>query len=172
MRPFNYKLVSRPLGCKITCGIWKAVETIITSPVVCATAKKRLFSLVNIFKFTPVWAPIDSIVPFSVSICHTIDKISSLSCQKVADSITTSEMGNNVAKQASVLLRNILEYIRRYPSAYCTILFLVDKSNPYTARRGVVVTSPYKKLVMHGHTIRSAFCFPFSSFFYFGLFIL
>ena len=51
----------------------------------------------------------------------TIDKISSLSCQKVADSITSSKMGNNVAKQASVLLRNIPEYIRRYPSAYCTI---------------------------------------------------
>ena len=40
-----------------------------------------------------------------------IDKISSLSCQKVADSITSSKMGNNVAKQASVLLRNIPEYI-------------------------------------------------------------
>ena len=51
----------------------------------------------------------------------TIDKISSLSCQKVADPITSSKMGNNVAKQASVLLRNIPEYIRRYPSAYCTI---------------------------------------------------
>ena len=50
-----------------------------------------------------------------------IDKISSLSCQKVADSITSSKMGNNVAKQASVLLRNIPEYIRRYPSAYCRI---------------------------------------------------
>ena len=50
-----------------------------------------------------------------------IDKISSLSCQKVADSITSSKMGNNVAKQASVLLRYIPEYIRRYPSAYCTI---------------------------------------------------
>ena len=56
-------------------------------------------------------------------ICYndTIDKISSLSCQKVADSITSSKMGNNVAKQASVLLRNIPEYIRRYPSLYCTI---------------------------------------------------
>ena len=51
----------------------------------------------------------------------TIDKISSLSCQKVADSITSSKMGNNVAIQASVLLRNIPDYIRRYPSAYCTI---------------------------------------------------
>ena len=51
----------------------------------------------------------------------TIDKISSLSCQKVAESITSSKMGNNVAKQASVLLRSIPEYIRRYPSAYCTI---------------------------------------------------
>ena len=50
-----------------------------------------------------------------------IDKISSLSCQKVADSITSSKMGNTVAKQASVLLRSIPEYIRRYPSAYCTI---------------------------------------------------
>ena len=50
-----------------------------------------------------------------------IDKISSLSCQKVADSITSSKMGNNVVKQASVLLRNIPDYIRRYPSAYCTI---------------------------------------------------
>ena len=46
-----------------------------------------------------------------------IDKISSLSCQKVAD----SKMGNNVVKQAPVLLRNIPDYIRRYPSAYCTI---------------------------------------------------
>ena len=51
----------------------------------------------------------------------SIDKISSLSCQKVADSITSSKMGNNIAKQASVLLRSIPEYIRRYPSAYCTI---------------------------------------------------
>ena len=50
-----------------------------------------------------------------------IDKISSLSCQKVADSITFSKMGNNVAKQASVLLHYIPEYIRRYSSAYCTI---------------------------------------------------
>ena len=50
-----------------------------------------------------------------------IDKISSLSCQKVADSITSSKMGNNVAKQASVLFRNVPEYIHRYPSAYCTI---------------------------------------------------
>ena len=46
-----------------------------------------------------------------------IDKISSLSCQKVADSITSSKKGKNVAKQASVLLRNIPDYIRRYPSA-------------------------------------------------------
>ena len=52
---------------------------------------------------------------------HGIDKISSLSCQKVADSISSSKMGNNVAKQASALLRYIPEYIRRYPSAYCTI---------------------------------------------------
>ena len=50
-----------------------------------------------------------------------IGKISSLSCQKVAESITSSKMGNNVAKQASVLLHNILDYIRRYPSTYCTI---------------------------------------------------
>ena len=50
-----------------------------------------------------------------------IDKISSLSCQKVADSITSSKMGNNVANQASVVRRNIPEYIRRYLSAYCTI---------------------------------------------------
>ena len=50
-----------------------------------------------------------------------IDKISSLSCQKVADSIISSKMGNNVAKQASVLLTYIPEYIRRYSSAYCTI---------------------------------------------------
>ena len=64
----------------------------------------------------------------------TIDKISSLSCQKFADFITSSKIGNNVAKQASVLLRNIPEYIRRDPSAYCTIQFLVNKSNPYTAR--------------------------------------
>ena len=53
-------------------------------------------------------------------ICPSIDKISSLSCQKVACSITFSKMGNNVARQASVILRNIPEYIRRYPSAYCT----------------------------------------------------
>ena len=57
----------------------------------------------------------------SWTIVPCIDKISSLSCQKVADSITSSKMGNNVAKQASVLLRSIPEYIRRYPSAYCTI---------------------------------------------------
>ena len=56
-----------------------------------------------------------------LSFLFDIDKISSLSCQKVADSITSSKMGNNVAKQASVLLRSIPEYIRRYPSAYCTI---------------------------------------------------
>ena len=77
--------------------------------------------------------------------CSSIDKISSLSCQKVADSITSSKMGNNVAKQASVLLRNIPDYIRRYPSAYCTIKFLVNKSNPYTARRGVVGRVIHKK---------------------------
>ena len=69
---------------------------------------------------------------------NTIDKISSLSCQKVADTITSSKMGKTVAKQASVLLRNIPEYIRRYLSAYCTIYFLMNKSNPYTTRRGVV----------------------------------
>ena len=57
----------------------------------------------------------------TVQVFPSIDKISSLSCQKVADSITSSKMGNNVAKQASVLLRSIPEYIRRYPSAYCTI---------------------------------------------------
>ena len=32
-----------------------------------------------------------------------------------------SKMGNNEAKQASVLLRYVPEYICRYPSAYCTI---------------------------------------------------
>ena len=42
-----------------------------------------------------------------------IDKIFSLSCQKVADSILSSKMGNNIAKQASALLRYIPEYIRR-----------------------------------------------------------
>ena len=68
----------------------------------------------------------------------SIDKISSLSCQKVADSITSSKMGNDVAKQASVLLRSIPEYIRRYPSAYCTIYFLMNKSNLHTTHRGVV----------------------------------
>ena len=52
---------------------------------------------------------------------HVRDKISSLSCQKVADSITSSKMGNNVAKQVSVLLHSIPEYIRHYLSAYCTI---------------------------------------------------
>ena len=41
----------------------------------------------------------------------TIDKISCLSCQKVADSITSSKMGNNVAMQTSVLLRNIPEQL-------------------------------------------------------------
>ena len=51
---------------------------------------------------------------------RVIDKISSLSCQKVADSITSWKMGNHVAKQASVPLRYIPEYIRRYPSAYCS----------------------------------------------------
>ena len=51
----------------------------------------------------------------------TVDTISSLSCQKVADTITSLKMGNNVANQASVLLRFIPEYIRRYPTAYCTI---------------------------------------------------
>ena len=53
---------------------------------------------------------------FSFSIF--IDKISSLSCQNVADSITSSKMGNSVVKQATVLLRYKPEYIRRYPSAY------------------------------------------------------
>ena len=57
----------------------------------------------------------------AMSYSRIIDKISSLSCQKVADSITSSKMGNNEAKQASVLLCYIPEYIRRYPSAYCTI---------------------------------------------------
>ena len=56
--------------------------------------------------------------PFISSLA--IAKISSLSCQKVADSITSSKMGNKVAKQTSVLLRNVPEYIRGYPSAYCT----------------------------------------------------
>ena len=51
----------------------------------------------------------------------TLDKNFSLSCQEVVDSIISSKMGNNVAKQTSVLFRNIPKYIRRYPSAYCTV---------------------------------------------------
>ena len=51
----------------------------------------------------------------------TIDKISSLSCQKVAYSITSPKIGGNAAKQTSVLLRNTSEYIRCYPSSYCTV---------------------------------------------------
>ena len=50
-----------------------------------------------------------------------IDKISSLSCQKVAYSITSPKIGGNAAKQTSVLLRNTSEYIRCYPSSYCTV---------------------------------------------------
>ena len=30
------------------------------------------------------------------------------------------------------------EYIRCYPSSYCTVQFLINKSNPSTVRRGVV----------------------------------
>ena len=44
-----------------------------------------------------------------------IDEISSLSCQKVADSITSSKFSNNVTKRASVLLRYI------YPNAFVVI---------------------------------------------------
>ena len=50
-----------------------------------------------------------------------IDKISGLSCQKVAYSITSPKIGDNAAKQTSVLLRNTSEYIRCYPSSYCTV---------------------------------------------------
>ena len=50
-----------------------------------------------------------------------IDKISSLSCQKVADSNTSSKMCNNVAKQTSARLRNIPEYICCHPSAYFAV---------------------------------------------------
>ena len=50
----------------------------------------------------------------------SIDKISSLSCQEVADSITSSKMGNNVAKQASVLLR--YTYTRLHSSLSVSIL--------------------------------------------------
>ena len=67
----------------------------------------------------------------------TIDKISSLSCQKVAYSITSPKIGGSAAKQTSVLLRNTSEYILCYPSSYCTV-FLINKSNPSTVRRGVV----------------------------------
>ena len=67
-----------------------------------------------------------------------IDKISSLSCQKVAYSITSPKIGGNAAKQTSVLLRNTSEHIRCYPSSYCTVQFLINKSNPSTVRRGVV----------------------------------
>ena len=58
---------------------------------------------------------------YLVKLVIFIDKISSLSCQKVADSITFSKMGNDVAKQKSQLFCNILEYIRSYPPAYGTI---------------------------------------------------
>ena len=79
---------------------------------------------------------------FHLSLVNTslfvMDKSSSLSCQKVAYSITSSKMGNNVAKQTSVLLRNTSEYIRRYPSSYCTLQFLINKSNRLIVRRGVV----------------------------------
>ena len=60
----------------------------------------------------------------ALSTCITvlaIDKISSLSCQKVAYSITSPKIGSNAAKQTSVLLRNTSEYIRCYPSSYCTV---------------------------------------------------
>ena len=67
-----------------------------------------------------------------------IDKISSLSCQKVAYSITSPKIGGNAAKQTSVLLRNTSEYIRCYPSSYCTVYILINKSNLSTVRRGVV----------------------------------
>ena len=52
---------------------------------------------------------------------NIIDKISSLSCQKVAYSITSPKIGGNAAKQTSVLLRNTSEYIRCYPSSYCAV---------------------------------------------------
>ena len=58
----------------------------------------------------------------SISLERTgIDKISSLSCQKVAYSITSPKIGDNAAKQTSVLLRNTSEYIRCYSSSYCTV---------------------------------------------------
>ena len=69
-------------------------------------------------------------------------------------------MDNNVAKQASVLLRYIPEYIRRYPSA---------KSIPYTARRGVVgkmITSLYKKYTYYAWTYRWVIIFFFFWSFY------
>ena len=50
-----------------------------------------------------------------------IDKISSLSCQKVAYSIISSKLGSDVAELTSVLLRNIYECIRHYPSAHGTV---------------------------------------------------
>ena len=67
--------------------------------------------------------------------CLRIDKISSLSCQKVAYSIISSEMGDNVAKQTSVVLRNKPEYIRRYTS---TGKILINKTKSCTDRRSVV----------------------------------
>ena len=53
-----------------------------------------------------------SIVPQQDIVQIFIDKISSLSCQKVVYSITSSNMCGNAAKQTSVLLRNTSEYIR------------------------------------------------------------
>ena len=47
----------------------------------------------------------------------------------------------------------------------------MNKSYPYTARRGVVgkvIIFLYKKHMMHGHTVRLVFCFPF--YYYYFLF--
>ena len=97
----------------------------------------------------------------------SIDKISRLSCQKVAYSIISLKMGNNVAELTSVLLRNISECIRRYPSANCTVLFLINRRNHCTVLRGVVgkaIISQYKKHIIPGHIIRSVL-YSFSFFF-------
>ena len=61
------------------------------------------------------------LTPGHVIVMVVIDKISSLSCQKVAYSITSPKIGGNAAKQTSALLRNTSEYIRSYPSSYCTV---------------------------------------------------
>ena len=88
-------------------------------------------------------------------------------------------MGGNAAKQTSVLLRNTSEYIRRYPSSYCTVLFLINKSNHSTVHRGVVVKASDNLSVQETHyawAYHKISVFPsffiFSLFFFFSIALL